>query len=478
MSQPTPPRNLFLDDADIESIQGLRRTVNQPDWDPETPVLKPEHPWEMGGVSQYGTVLYNEEKQEFRFYYLTHAGSGGYEARMVTMGGKQWLANRTLLAYATSPDGLHWERPHLGQVDFEGSTENNILAIGVINVEGAGVLYEPDDPDPDRRYKAIFWEHGSGDVVKREDGLVLWAAGGKDGMWVAFSPDGIHWTHYEGNPVGPSSDTSHYVVRDPITGRYHAYGRFAPKGGRVIGCLTSDDFMHWSDGVLVLAPDEHEIAGPDSDTQFYGMSVGLYEGLYLGGVWVYRAGTDGCIDTQLAVSRDGLQWERVGNRQVFLPLGPPGGLSDGMVRTTANYIIRGDEIYIYYGMVSGPHSGPKHPGQEIRRSHPGMVGLARMRRDGWVSLDADAEGGRVITTPRPVSSNTLHVNVDAAGGELRASLVDDQGHALPGCEGELTGDHTDGAVTWPGPPPAGPARLQIELRRAKLYAYWFGPDGR
>ena len=43
-------------------------------------------------------------------------------------------------------------------------------------------------------------------------------------------------------PVGPSSDTGHSVVRDPRTGKYLAYGRFAPAGGRVIGCITSDDF--------------------------------------------------------------------------------------------------------------------------------------------------------------------------------------------------------------------------------------------
>ena len=473
MSDANTNRRLFLDDVEVESIENLKRKVNQPDWDSETPVIKPEHPWEMGGVSQYGTVLYDEDQQQFRFYYLTHAGPGGHEARMVTMGGKQWLANRTLLGYATSTDGVHWERPNLGQMDFEGSTDNNILAIGSINVEGAGIVDEPDDPDPNRRYKAIFWEHGSGEVVKREDGLVLWASGGQDGMWIAFSPDGIHWTNYEGNPVGPSSDTSHYLVRDPATGRYHVYGRFSPTGGRVIGCMTSDDFIHWSDGVLALAPDEHEEAGPPPDTQFYGMSVGFYEGLYLGGLWIYREGTDGCMDTQLAVSRDGLDWQRVADRQVFLPLGPKGGWCDGMVRTTANYIIRGDEVFIFYGMVSGPHSGPKYPGQTIKRSHPSAIGLARLRRDGWVSLDADAKGGHVITKPLTVTSNTLHLNVDATDGEVRASVIDDQGEALAGCEGALSGNHLEGAITFSGQPPTSTARLKLELRNAKLYSYWF-----
>ena len=308
--------------------------------------------------------------------------------------------------------------------------------------------------------------------MTREDGLVLWASGGTDGMWVAFSPDGIHWTNYEENPVGPSSDTSHYVVQGPVTGSYRTYGRFAPRGGRVIGCMTSDDFTNWSDGILALAPDDKEVAGPKSDTQFYGMSVGLYEGLYIGGLWVYRPGTDGCIDTQLAVSQDGLAWERVADRQDFMPLGPKGGMSDGMVRTTANYIVRGDEIFVYYGLISGPHSGPAHPGKQIVRSHPGAIGLARLRRDGWVSLDADAKGGRVITKPLTIPSETLHLNVDASGGEVRASLIDEADQAIPGLEGALTGNHLDGTIVWTNEIPAGPVRLKLELSNAKLYSYW------
>ncbi len=133
--------------------------MNQPDWDPEASVLKAERPWEMGGVSQDGTVLYDEEQRLFRFSYLTLAGSGGYEAKMVTMSGKQWLENGTMLAYATSEDGAHWDRPNLGQVDFEGSSGNNLIAIGSINAEGCGIVFELDDPDP--RHAATTLSSGS-----------------------------------------------------------------------------------------------------------------------------------------------------------------------------------------------------------------------------------------------------------------------------------------------------------------------------
>jgi len=218
-------RSLFLDDEHITRIVNLRRVVNQPVEHEANPVLKPEKPWEMGGVSNYGTMLYDERESLFKFWYLTIPGCG--EKEMITMDGKQWPSNRTLLCYATSRDGVDWIRPELGQVDYEGSKANNILRIGCVNVEGAAILHEPEASDPDRKYKAFYWEHGSGGIKKREDGLVLWAGGKGDGMWVSFSPDGIHWTNYEGNPVIEcGSDTGHHIVRDPNTGLYAAYGRF------------------------------------------------------------------------------------------------------------------------------------------------------------------------------------------------------------------------------------------------------------
>ena len=87
-----------------------------------------------------------------------------------------------------------------------------------------------------------------------------------------------------------------------------------------MACSESDDFVHWSEPQLVFECDE----GDEAETQFYGVPIDLYEGLYLGMPWIYREGVDGTIDTQLAVSRDGIRWQRVGARETFLPLGRPG----------------------------------------------------------------------------------------------------------------------------------------------------------
>ena len=37
------------------------------------------------------------------------------------------------------------------------------------------------------------------------------------------------------------------------------------------------------------------------------------------------------MDVQLAVSHDGVEWSRAGDRQSFIPIGPRGSLDQGMV---------------------------------------------------------------------------------------------------------------------------------------------------
>jgi len=102
--------------------------------------------------------------------------------------------------------------------------------------------------------------------------------------------------------------------------------------------------IHRAEPQLVLECDEAD--GPAA--QIYGAGVDSCEGLYLAMIWVYHEGTDGTIDTQLAVSRDGSRWSRVGDRAVWLALGDPDSWEGGMVRSCERVITRGDELYVYY----------------------------------------------------------------------------------------------------------------------------------
>lgn len=237
-------RQLFLDDIAMEKTEGLKRVVNQPTRHSGNPVLKGEHPWEMAATSVYGTMLYDETTKLFRLWYLCNAAPPGNGRKWVEVGGYRRVTNCTLLAYATSKDGVTWDKPGLNQLSFEGSTKNNLIDIGIDNPEGVGVLHAAHERDPARRYVAFFWDRrvsppddGIGvneklaKVPKEPAGLTEKQRQG--GMWVAFSPDGIVWkTH---GPILPQgSDTTHTILYDPKIKKYVAYGRmgFGRKLGR------------------------------------------------------------------------------------------------------------------------------------------------------------------------------------------------------------------------------------------------------
>ena len=54
-----------------------------------------------------------------------------------------------------------------------------------------------------------------------------------------------------------------------------------------------------------------------------------------------------------------------------------------------------------------------------------------LRRDGFVSLDANKSGGWLQTKAFVMPAGKLHLNIDAAGGEARVILCDVEGQPLP-----------------------------------------------
>ncbi len=460
-----PHRQLFLDLRQVTRIERLYRRVHQPQRHPANPILRGENPWEKL-ASLYGTVLRDPSDGVFKMWYLT----GPYVDGRIQVRGREALGNITLLGYATSHDGVHWDKPDLGQVDVEGSSANNLIEIGRSNCEGIAVLYDEHDPDPQRRYKGFYWEHGGINTFMEWQGKTIWGEGEGDGMWVSFSPDGVHWTECGNNPViAMGSDSTQSLVWDPSIERYVAFGRMG-SGGRKVARAVSEDAVHFEAPELVFEADDWDEEG----TQFYGMPLNIYEGVYLGMVWVYREGVDGTIDTSLATSRDGIHWERVLDRQTFLSLGPVGGWEDGMVRITQNFTVVGDEIYLYYGGVQGAHTGRKFSVVE-RRSQP-MLGLATLRRDGFVSVEAGEEEGWLLTHPVLIEGSTLHLNVESRGA-VRVELTDDTGIPLQGYAATVqAGDYLDATLDFAEPLAVlrgREVRLRVSMQRANLYSYWF-----
>ncbi|MCG2659863.1 MAG: hypothetical protein L6437_06430, partial [Kiritimatiellae bacterium] len=479
-------RKLFLDNRNIWKMSNLKRVMNQPVKYSGNPVLEPRNIWEKGGLMINGSPLYIPEEKKFKLWYAA-TEADAFVTEVISM------------CYATSDDGINFERPNLSIVNYKGILENNILPFGIIagqkNQGELTVIYEPNDPNPARRYKAIFFEFSGKSAIFGKETQWFWPQKG-DGMSVAFSPDGIRWKRYEKNPVLPTlSDTCHSVVYDLHCKRYMAYGRFRKFGsngewlgnrtedwGRAVAYTTSKDFTNWSEPELVLEPDVED----GSMINFYGMSVLHYEGYFIGLLQIYHLmewlkpedkniTLTGNVDLQMVVSTNGIAWQRLGNRATFLPNGYDEDWDAGTLYPGSNPVVLDDKIMIYYCASARLHEGET----TINKQRQFSIGLATLRRDGFVSLDSGWEEGMLMTRYGAFSGGDLYVNTDATGGVIQITICGSDANPIPGFERSdpITGDQLKSKVIWQGKRLADAnykaGFLRFIMRRAKLYSFWF-----
>ena len=100
-------RQLFIDDLIIEEMTGVARTLNQPAKYQGNPVLWPTKPWEGRRLDLYASPLYDAAEGLFKMWYVSK--SRGYAVN-----------------YATSRDGILWDKPSLGHLAW-GESEDIVL---------------------------------------------------------------------------------------------------------------------------------------------------------------------------------------------------------------------------------------------------------------------------------------------------------------------------------------------------------------
>ena len=166
----------------------------------------------------YGTVI--RIGDTFHIWY-----NGNYGP--TTFGHMCYERENCCICYATSKDGVNWEKPELRLVEFNGSKKNNIVDFPVPDLwSTCAVLYDPEDPDENRRFKMAYETKG----------------GGKDG--VAFSPDGLRWKPLE--KVMPHIEMAGITKHRGIYYVNGQSGGHRPIGARRLVTFASTDFEHWS----------------------------------------------------------------------------------------------------------------------------------------------------------------------------------------------------------------------------------------
>jgi len=490
-------KQLFIDDGIVEQIDNLARKLHQPQKPREYAVVRPEHRWENVGIQIRGAPAWVPEEGIFKMIYGASAESLDPEAKLTSMG---YPTGEGFMCYATSTDGVNWEKPFLGIYDYQALLWNGKPIGGQNNIvptaQWLSPIYDPADPDPARRYKGMGWfagEHGLKPVV---------------------SADCLDW-HFLDVPVLPSSDEAQFTY-DESRGRYILTVKHGGPYGRSVYLTTSEDLEHWTEQELIFHADQvdqengverltkffedprylrpHVNRPEEYRTDVYHMAAFPYEGLYLGlPVMLHQSGkhppmyenVDGRKSVELTCSRDLRHWSRVANRVPFLELSPVGDGSaydTGQIEPTSRPVVRNNELWFYY-------SGLRHRGMSIAdyqaRKHldGSAICLAKLRLDGFVSLKGGVEWGSVLTRPLAIEDRELHINVDSWHGQVRAEIVDaSDGAPIAGYTREeslpAVIDSIDQSLRWKDKADLAEllgrtVRIRFSIMQAELYAFWF-----
>lgn len=416
---------LFLDDEMLEMTASVTRKIHQPTKHRLNPVLRPEHWWEGNCVFPLAT-LYDREEKLFKTWYRT--GPLDIPEKMD--------GHASYTAYATSTDGVHWEKPHLGAVSIAGRKDHNVvLASEGLDPRHASqgkkafirsVIPHPHPRDENEKYVCLYFDMNT------------------VGAYLGYSPDGIHWTR-EKKPFwrtltdvgGWGDDSLISMIYDKFKRRWAVYRRMNPqeserfvaqpgdenwprpdRGMRVMGYANSTDLKHWENFQMLMAPD----ADDPADIEFYGMTPYIYEQVYIGYLWVYHMAPDNeTVDIQLTTSRDGTRFTRCCRRETFIPNGPPDYYDHELLTgDQPEPIIINDQVYLFYEACNYKHN------DDFYRPHSLVTGaLCTFPRDRFVSLSTGVpQPCRVVTKPLVVEHPLLFLNAATWGeGSIQVEVL-------------------------------------------------------
>lgn len=457
--------HLLLDPRIIAATSNARLELGAITKHPANPLFTedffadPPKPWEARLDNVYPNVIYDADDGVFKCWYKSFIYDLLSNRTDLSQRPRQTYGESEReegLLYATSRDGIQWEKPALGIIDFEGSRANNIVMRRATHgLHAGGVLKDMRESDPARRYKFIHRN-----VSARR-------------MATCFSADGLSWSQpllwQKHDAVG---DCHNNAIFSPELERYICVTRGWAAGVRTVLRSESEDFVHWSAPVEIMR-------GADAHDQIYSMPICLYRGHYIGLPSVFHKGDESAadwdtVDTELAFSADTVNWERVRPGDSLIPRGagsyPDGEYDCGCIYAAAPFIHAG-KIYIYYGGSNGLHNNWRE----------GSLNLATLDIDRWAGyIPADPQASaRLETGAMAISGRGLNLNAEVApGGSIRAMLLDEDGRQIDGFGFDdsypISGGDASRELRWRGRDLAELAgqtvRLAFEFQRAKLYA--------
>ena len=465
----------------------------------------------------FASVYFEPAGKRFRMWHRVSFNDSSRRKGAAATVDEIGVGARYVRGYSESTDGIHFKFV----APLEGLTTS-----GDTNLV---VTIDEHESDPAHRYKIGY------DC----DDPVHAAA-------LAHSADGIHWTPYNrGKPVTyRASDFTNQILWEPSKRAYRLFTRtdFGGGGGgplagkvdvaiakeklevRGVRSMLNHNFKaeptDWKleqhfllDGEEQITSDRPPITEMLKDPQYlkrvrqealrrqiYVMTDSIYQGVHFGLMAVLEYPTDVSegVETDhvtrhersvenyyFATSRDGVHWNFhwVYAGQPLVPRGGAGAWDKDMIFPTSQIVTHDDRHWIYYGGNNERHGAAEKNVWFVRQ---GGIGLAHLRLDGFVALEAGKEQGYVVTKPFKLDGKQLELNVDASGrGRVRVEMLDAAGSPIAKFSGKNAADYQ--GVDKIRHPPAWKGRadlsdlvgqivrLRIHLTNARLYAFQVRP---
>ena len=470
---------MFVDRYLIDQMYNTTLRLAPPQ--PQNMAVTFDRPWEGPGSGAYASVFF--DGKQYRLYYRA---CGNNAAKS---GGD--LSARQYTCLALSPDGIHWEKPELDLVEFDGSTKNNIVVSGIMAHNFSPFPDGNPACPPEERFKAV-------------------AGHANTGLMAFCSEDGLHWHTLQDEPIirEGAFDSQNLCFYDRRIGKYRCYSRYFAKpiaweqeardgafrpvlppdtlddlgiGIRAIQSATSEDFLHWSDQVANTyqrgVPLEHfytnaTIPCPGAEHIYLSMPMRFLHDRHKVPSCPFPGVSDGVFMT----SRDGVRFDRT-----FLEGWLRPGLSE-RCWTQRNYITA-------WGLLeTSPEELSLFVGVHYEWDDGGIRRYT-VRRHGFASVNAPYDGGILVTKPFRFQGDALYLNyATSAAGAIRVGIISD-GSGWPACDFStedcdlIYGNELAHRVTWRGSGDlsrfAGrTVRLKFEMYDADLYALQFGTEPR
>ncbi|HSW46416.1 MAG TPA: hypothetical protein VLM89_12680 [Phycisphaerae bacterium] len=450
---------LFVDHYLIDGMKDAELRLHSPV--PREIVFTFDKPWE-GGLSAYASII--KDGDQYRLYYR---------------GGGDLVREYTCLAL--SKDGVTWERPTLGLIEFEGSKDNNIFWTGKDKAYCESHNFAPfidanPEAKPNERYKAVT-------VTRIREG----PDSRKNVLLALVSADGIHWRKLRQEPIITEGafDSHNTIFWDTTQNQYVCYLRAGQKGKKSVARTTSKDFIHWTQPELLDFGDtvpEHLYTNGiipyfRAPHILLGFPLRFIHPKDRNKIGLEQRETDGFSDAIIMSSRDGLKWDRT-FMEAFIRPGPDplnwGGAHGNITPAWGIVPANQNEISIYWA----DHYDNYPKKDLIPRLWRGTV-----RTDGFISVNCPYRGGEMVTKPLLFKGKNLVINfATSAPGSVKVEIQDASGKPIPGyaladCI-EFWGDEIERIVAWKGGTDVSklsgkPVRLRFAMHDADLYSIRF-----